>query len=99
VNFTTSAIKSNQIKSITMALRQVLSIIIFIAVLFSAEAMTDERVGQLKQQIQELENRVNAHNYGQIDIGEDRLQAMAKNIESSKEELEEAFFTPFRLLS
>jgi hypothetical protein len=80
-----------------MALRQVLSILLFIAVLFSAEAMTDERVGELKQQILELENRVNAHNYGQIDIGEDRLQAMAKNIESSKEDLEEAFFTSVRL--
>jgi hypothetical protein len=80
-----------------MALRQVLSILLFIAVLFSAEAMTDERVGQLKQQIQELEDTVNAHNYGQINIGEEGLQAMAKNIESSKEELEEAFFTPHRL--
>jgi hypothetical protein len=80
-----------------MALRRVLSILIFIAILLSAEAMTDERVGQLKQRIQELENRVDAHNYGQIDIGEDGLQAMTKNIESSKEELEEAFFTPFRL--
>jgi hypothetical protein len=90
-------IKSNQIKSITMALRQVLSIVLFVAALFSAEAMTDERVGQLKQRIQELENSVNAHNYGQIDIGEDGLQAAAKNIESSKEELEEAFFTTVRL--
>lgn len=80
-----------------MTIRQVLSIFLFSAAVFSSEAMTDDRVGQLKQQIQELENRVNAHNYGHINLGEDRLQAVSKNLESSKEALEEAFFTPGRL--
>lgn len=80
-----------------MALRRFLSLLLLSAAVFTSYAMTGDRVGQLKQQIQELENRVNAHNYGHINLGEDHLQAVSKNLESSKEELEEAFFTPGRL--
>eukprot|EP00980_Cylindrotheca_fusiformis_P002850 scaffold672_cov126-Cylindrotheca_fusiformis.AAC.51 len=80
-----------------MMFQQLASLLLFIAVIFPSEAMVDDRVGLLKQQIQDLENTVNAHNYGHINLGEERLQAIAKNLESSKEELEEAFFTPHRL--
>eukprot|EP00980_Cylindrotheca_fusiformis_P013716 scaffold3526_cov115-Cylindrotheca_fusiformis.AAC.6 len=72
-----------------MAARQVLSILLVICTLFFAQAMSgEERLNQLQRDMKVL----HAHSKGDINLDVNDLKAMAKNLESSKEELGKVVF-------